>query len=188
MTTGKSSGIVIGIIGIIIGAAGVGIGGYAFVTLRAEIDDLGRKMDDLEEELEEKSSVQRTWYIENLDIYYTTLEATYDTLPYSTITFSLRENEVVYFLFTGRAYIWKKAFANSYISVQFIIDGVRKYSPYSLVGGYNLGASYVNIPVVLQHSNDTLSIGTHTVSMSIFIRNTDNSLSDYSLLVQTYIP
>ena len=183
---GKSSGVVIAIIGLIIGAAGLGVGAYSYITFQAQIEALDDRLDDVEDGLEDRS-VQKTWYDEVLVDWKPSATYTNETITDLSINIQVGENEAVYILFVTRvtSFVYSQYAAMSF---RFTIDGVIINKPYTAAGSHDQKDNHQYTPVVLQYSTNTLSEDSHTISVAVESRQSSAYARHCTLLVQTYIP
>ena len=82
---GKSSGVVIAILGLIIGGAGLGLGAYSYLNFQAQIDQLDDKIDDIED-IVDNISLRGMWYEEVLEDWKPSVINTNETVTGLSIT------------------------------------------------------------------------------------------------------
>lgn len=184
---GKGGLTVVAILGFIIGGAGLGVGAYSYFIFSDQITRLQNDIDNLEEDLDEKSGVQRTWYAEHLTGWSPSAINTMEAVPDLVISFQLSENEAILFSFSGEARTYKWSGFN-YIAFYLEIDGTVLNTLYSYVGSDNQQATQVFGAVSIQYSDNTLAVGTHTVRVLGLSTYSGNTFEGGNLVVQTYIP
>lgn len=182
---GKSSGVAIAIIGLIIGGAGLGLGAYSYINFQAQIDALDGKIDDVEDIVDE-ISVRGMWYDELIADWQPSAINTNETITGLSVTFTINEGEKAYFLFVSRVHYFGAAGYN-WMLFRFALDGVIINSPAQAAGSTNLDETAQFIPVSLQYSTDTLSTGTHTVTIVSESRTLTAYARTSTLMVQTYV-
>ena len=165
----KSSGLAVLALLIAIGALGLGVYQMFFAA-----------------PTEEGSGIKNTWY----DFHYasaaTNPTSTIITVDQLTIDFTVSSGESVYFHFNTWAEV--DAGVNSYIQLNFVLDGVMLSGPIHPWWVIRTEGNSIEAPISCQLSLDTVSAGAHNVTISIFGNDIDNNIFSSTLLVQTYVP
>jgi len=128
------------------------------------------------------SGVQRTWYNEYIPAFNTNPADQYLTIDALTIIFDIRAGESAYFLYNCIAY----PIASNDIYIYFVLDEFRIVEPYCWVS--NTAAQNQLMPVSLQYSNSSLSVGSHNITITVKGSSSFGAVLSNTLLVQTYIP
>ncbi|MFX1575128.1 MAG: hypothetical protein ACFFB0_20515 [Promethearchaeota archaeon] len=175
---GKSSGVVVAILGLLIGIGGLGFGVYSYFTFSGKIANLNEQMDG--------KIVKGMWYAESLTDWTPSAINTNESITGLTINFVLNEGESVYFSFISRAIIYAYS-GQTYMRFTFRIDGIILDAPFTVAGGYGIDETFLYIPVALQYSTDILAAGNHTVSVIALKSYALNFIRHSTLIVQTYV-
>ena len=162
-------GTVLGLIGLILGAGGIGLVGYAWLS----VSNLENQVNIYE---------QTSWFRENDTNFVCNPPSTYLTYFGLTVEFVLRLNESVYFSFMAWAHIEQVA-GWSKIWVYFRVDGITDTDQHAEVGTYN-GDETVHFMIPLQDVRNDLSMGVHTVTVTVYGTSSANYISRSSLFVQ----
>ncbi|MFX1568665.1 MAG: hypothetical protein ACFFCV_09885 [Promethearchaeota archaeon] len=132
------------------------------------------------------SGIRNTWY----DFHYSETKtnpiSTFIIVDQLTIDFTVSSGESVYFLFNTCADV--DAGVNSYIQINFVLDGVMLSGPTYPWWSIRTTADRFEVPISCQLSLDTVTAGAHNVTISIFGNDSDNDIFSSTLMVQTYIP
>ena len=131
-------------------------------------------------------AVRNTWY----DFHYTETPtnpaSTFITVDQLTINFTVSSGESVYFQYNSKATVY--AGTPSYIQFNFVLDGVMLAGPQYPWWSILTMDDRIEVPVSIQLSLDTITAGTHNVTVSIFGNDINNKVFSSTLLVQTYVP
>ncbi|MFX1499607.1 MAG: hypothetical protein ACFFDH_01430 [Promethearchaeota archaeon] len=165
----KSSGLAVLALLIAIGALGFGIFQFFFAAPKVE-----------------KTGIQHTWYDFHYAEVLTNPISTVITVNQLTIDFTVGSGESVYFHFNTWADV--DAGANSYIQINFVLDGSPLSGPTYPWWVVRTTEDNMEIPVSCQLSIDSLTVGNHTASINIFGSDNNNRIFSSTLLVQTYVP
>ena len=155
--------------------AGTAIGLQAYNLLVASPDDPDEK--------------ERSWYKHEPDYFRANPINTDIPFDDLTLSFNVSSGQSLYFLYTGRSQLDLDYDGFTILNIYFLIDGIRISEPrirqrfwykYSEIGG----TSFLN-SVSFQYVNNTLSPGTHNVTIVLNGNFQFNGVHDSSILVQT---
>ena len=163
----RSSGLAILALLIAIGALGIGV--YQLIAPAAPA-----------------VGIRNTWYKFDYASRNTNPISTVIIIDQLTIDFTVGSGESVYFFFNTWATV--DAGVNSYIQLNFVLDGVVLSGPTYPWWVFRTTGTSIEAPISLQMSLDTVSAGAHNVTISIYGNGVDNEIFSSTLLVQTYIP
>jgi len=155
-------GAVLGVIALILGAGGLGFGLITWIE-QGKID---------------------FWYDCKEDIY-TPPALVYVTVPDLYVIVRLDASATVHLLFTTSTRILPDPISFADMFFYFWIDGVRLTNPFTRAGPYQGDATYQYYPVALQYSQ-TLSKGTHNISIVVISETAGNFMRSSSLAVTRY--
>ena len=159
------------IFALILAIGGIGIGTFSYITL------LG---------VQQAPGVNRTYYDERIAAYTTPAEDSWYTIPGISITFQVESGESVYFMFNCKAFL-DRVSAITWMHFRLIIDGFSLEKTRATVGPTGGTASEYYFSVAIQHVNNTLGAGSHTVVVETMRETSFSSYIDNSvLLVQTF--
>ena len=159
------------IFALILAIGGIGIGAFSYITLMG---------------VQQAPGINRTYYDERIAAYTTPAEDSWYTIPGISITFQVESGESVYFMFTCKAFLDP---VSAIMRMHFVlkIDGIRLYKTQMTVGPTTASVSECFFSVALQHVNNTLGAGSHTVDVETMREVSSSSYVDNSvLLVQTF--
>lgn len=109
------------------------------------------------------------------------------TLTAITIDFNVSLGQTVHFLFIGQVNFDDSSTPGSYVEIIFSLDGNILSFPRIYVRRYNLDSSEgYRMSVSLQHYNNTMTPGDHTIEMLYRGDSTADSIREFSLFVQTF--
>jgi len=165
----KSSGLAVLALIVALGAMGLGVYQIIFVPTPTA-----------------PSGVRHTWYDFHYSTVFTNPVSTIIQVDQLLINFTVNSGESVYFHFNTWATV--DAGVSSVIQLNFVLDGTWLYGPqhpWCALVSYN---DSIQVPVSLQMSLDTVTVGAHNVSVSIYGNDANNNIFSSTLLVQTYIP
>ena len=165
----KSSGLAVLALLVAIGALGLGVYQIFFAVTPAD----------------EGSGIKKTWYKFNYGVKNTNPISTQIIIDTLTIDFTVKSGENVYFLFNTQASV--DAGSNSYIQLNFVLDGVLLSGPAHPWWTIRTMGDRIDVPISLQISLDTVAAGDHNVTIAIFGSDIDNEIFSSTLLVQTYV-
>lgn len=173
----SKAGAVLAIMSLIVGVSGVGIGvvsWYATSQLQEDYNDF--KIDFNEPKI---------WYKEyNFNAFHWTSDGDYSTIEKLTINFTVKENETMYFCYTGEAIIYHMLRDASYLSIYFNIDGYHLVNPTVRVGVSQTYSSSSSQSITLQFSTPVLSVGAHNVTIDLVTTTySDNHIKQNTLIV-----
>jgi len=135
---------------------------------------------------DEESCIKKTWYKFDYAAKNTNPISTQIIIDTLTIDFTVKSGESVYFLFNTQASV--DAGSNSYIQLNFVLDGVLLSGPAHPWWTIRTMGDRIDVPISLQISLDTVAAGDHNVTIAIFGSDIDNEIFSSTLLVQTYVP
>lgn len=170
----KSSGLAVLALLIAIGALGLGVYQMFFAVAPEPVEE------------DPGPGIRNTWYKFDYVHRATNPISTFIPINQLLINFTVDSGESVYFHFNTWADV--DAGANSYIQLNFMLDGVRLSGPEYPWWVIRTTGDSIEVPISLQLSIDTVSAGAHNVTISIFGSDVDNEIFSSTLLVQTYIP
>jgi hypothetical protein len=166
----KSSGLAVLALIVALGAMGLGVYQIIFVPTTSP------------------SGIRNTWYDFHYSTVYTNPVSTIIPVDQLLINFTVNSGESVYFHFNTWATVDAQWQGVSIMQFNFVLDGNwlsgPQYPWWALIS-YN---ESIQVPVALQMSLDTVTVGAHNASISIFGNDADNEIFSSTLLVQTYIP
>jgi hypothetical protein len=163
-------GIVLGLIGILIGAGGLVFGFIAWSSLNTiQIGD--------DENIE-------TWYTIDNSTYNVAPAATVLELVNNTISFDLTSTASVYMSFTCKAEIITLGGTSS-VFFFFKVDGVNVISPMTEVGNLNGGSTEDYFSVNIQHFIESMTAGSHNITVCVSSGTDLNYISQKTLYVQS---
>ena len=169
---------VLSFIAIIIGASGLGFGTYSILQIQsgAVKGDDGDDGDDGTD-----GTISREYYKKSSTAAYS--NPTGEDLPINTlnITFNIYSGESAYFHYTGEGIIY----GISYISVVFVLDGniIQNIGASFSLGDAN-PMLYSRSSLSMQFLNNTLSGGTHEITISRSGSHSNNYVESNVLYVQ----
>jgi len=132
---------------------------------------------------------ERSWYKHEPDYFRTNpinIDIPFDAL---NLSFDVLSGQSLYFLYTGSSHLDLNYDGFTILYIYFLIDGIRISEPYirqriwykySETGGTSFLDS-----VSFQYVNNTLSPGTHNVTIVLYGNYDFNGVHDSSILVQT---
>lgn len=131
------------------------------------------------------SGIKNTWYKYYNSSIYTNPVSTQIVIDELLIEFSIDVGESVYFLFNTEAIVDNAAT----MQINFVLDGTLLDGPsYPCCILTTLG-NMIAVPVSLQMSLSTLTVGLHTITIQIYgTTSIFNRIFYNTFLVQTYIP
>jgi len=132
------------------------------------------------------SGIRNTWYDFHYSTAYTNPVSTIIPVDQLLINFTVNSGESVYFHFNTWASV--DTGVNSLIQLNFVLDGTWLSGPQYPWWALITANDSIDVPVSLQMSLDTVTVGAHNVSISIYGNYVGNSIFSSTLLVQTYIP
>ena len=154
------------VIGLIIGATGLGLGVIGMFI----------------PQLPEESGVVATYYKHQSSGNFTNPTTTYIDLTTYTIQFEIKSGEAVYYSFSARGTL--VAGGNpGYLYVFLVIDGSRLNDPSNFMEG-NATLIQIRGALSLQHYDDNIAPGVHTVWIQIWGSPSGNYMDQGTLLVQ----
>ena len=155
-------GVVLGILALLLGAGGLGFGLINWMS----------------------QSKTTFWYDYKEDIF-TPPDLEYVTVPDLFVVIELDANAMIHMLFTASTRILPDPVSFADMLFYFWIDGVRLTDPFTRAGPYQGDATYQYYPVVLQHAQ-TLTAGTHNISIVVFSETAGNFMRSSALSVNRY--
>ena len=168
----KSSGLAVLALIVALGALGLGV--YQIIFVPAPTAATA------------PSGIRNTWYDFHYSTVFTNPVSTIIPVDQLLINFTVNSGESVYFHFNTWASV--DAGVNSLIQLNFILNGTWLSGPQYPWCVLLTAADSIEVPVSLQMSLDTVTVGAHNVSISIYGNDAGNSIFSSTLLVQTYIP
>ena len=167
---GKRSGIILGLITITISA---GVGGYVlydnFIVIPPTLSD------------------ENQWYEDYNGNSYIPSSGTWGFLSEVTIDFSVSSGQTVHILFVGSVRFDDSSIPNNWIEVKLQLDGVTLDYPKIYVDRFfKTDPEGKTISVSLQHYNNTITPGNHTIELIYRGNSIYDSVRRYSLFVQTF--
>ena len=165
-------GVVLGLIGILIGAGGLVFGYIAWSSLNT-----------IQTQIENSENIE-AWYTIDNSTYNVAPAATVLELVNNTISFELTSAASVYMSFTCKAEIFTFAGTSS-IFFFFKVDGVILTSPMTEVGNLNGGSTQDYFAVNLQHFIESMTAGSHNITVLVSSATDLNYISEKTLVVQS---
>ncbi|MHA2121095.1 MAG: hypothetical protein ACW990_07820 [Promethearchaeota archaeon] len=165
-----SNGKAIGIIGLIVGVAALGWLSYDQFFVQVP-------------------SSSRQYYDYNASTNYVPPGGAWDPNSGLSVDFTVNTGETVYFSYVAIAGIDDSSAPTSGMYFRFVVDGIRLYSPYTLIRRYNDDGGDADgrrVSVVLQHYNSSIVAGAHTVTVSFMGDFTADSVSEQTLFVHVF--
>jgi hypothetical protein len=130
---------------------------------------------------------ENQWYDYFVSPTYIPSGESWGTLSSITIDFNTTSGQKAYFQFIGLVNFDDSSTPTSYIEMIFCLDGVNLIYPRIYVRRYNLDSSEgYRMSVSLQHYNNTMTAGNHTIEMLYRGDSTSDSVSEGSLFIQTF--
>ena len=128
------------------------------------------------------SPAEDEWYDYSSTVYYMQASEAWNTISAISIDFKVSSGQNVYFSFIAEINFDDSSNPNSYVEIQFEVDGIRWFQPKIYVRRYNIASAHgLRMSVSLQHYNTTMTSGTHTVTL---VYKGDSTAC--SLFVQTF--
>ncbi|MFW9901895.1 MAG: hypothetical protein ACFFDY_11545 [Candidatus Thorarchaeota archaeon] len=163
-------GVVLGLIGILIGAGGLVFGFIAWSSLNT-----------IQTQIDENIE---TWYTIDNSTYNVAPAATVLELINNTISFELTSTASVYMSFTCKAEIFPSGGTSS-VFFFFKVDGVILTSPMTEVGNLNGGSTEDYFAVHIQHFIESMTAGSHNITVLVSSGIDLNYISEKTLFVQS---
>ena len=163
-------GVVLGLIGILIGAGGLVFGFIAWSSLNTIQTQIDKNIE--------------TWYTIDNSTYEVAPAATVLELINNTISFELTSTASVYMSFTCKAEIFPSVGTSS-VFFFFKVDGVILISPMTEVGNLNGGSTEDYFAVNIQHFIESMTAGSHNISVLVSSGISGNKISEKTLFVQS---
>jgi len=167
---GNRSGLILGLIAIMISA---GVGGYVLYDNFIAGPPA--------------SSMDFQWHDYSSSTEFMSPGEAWNTSSYLSIEFYVFSGQRVYFSYIGQV-VLVGGLGNTYVEITFSVDGIIWYIPSVSVGRYNTNPpGDIYLSVALQHYNNSMLSGYHTVTIAFKGSHTANALYSYqTLFVQTF--
>ncbi len=157
------------VLALLIGISGLGLGIYSLLFPQVQT-----------------SGIQKTWFIYDSWPHFT--QPIYTDIPIDdlTINFTVKSGESVYFFLKTHASVISGSLSS--VVINFILDGIEVSSPEYPDAIFSSNNAASSGSIILQMATDTISPGSHNISISIRGNFINNAIDESTLLVQTYIP
>ena len=130
---------------------------------------------------------ENQWYAFYASPYLIPASESWGSLSTITIDFNVSSGQTVHFLFIGQVNFDDSSTPSSYVEIIFCLDGNSLYYTRIDVRRYNLDSSEgYRMSVSLQHYNNTMTSGAHTIEVLYRGDSTADSVREFSLFVQTF--
>ena len=133
------------------------------------------------------SPAENEWYDSSTSVLYMQTSEAWGTISAISIDFDVSLGQNVYFSFIAEINFDDSSNPDSYVEIQFKVDGNRWLQPKIYVRRYNIASAHgLRMSVSLQHYNATMTSGTHTVTLVYKGDSTADSVRPCSLFAQTF--
>lgn len=130
---------------------------------------------------------ENEWYDSSPGVLYMPGSEAWGTITGISIDFVVSSGQNVYFSFIAEILFDDSSNPDSYVEIQFTVEGTRWTQPRIYVQRYNIASPHgLRMSVSLQHYNTTMPSGTHTVTLAYKGDSTSDSIRPCSLFVQTF--